>query len=183
MAHGHVAYNSHKTSTDAAMVDITVRLDTGQWSNRKKNIVTRCIDTVILDCGYKTADMVGDIMEANDIPVRYRRMYVYDSERHNYLVVSKDTIDPLKLDDLTAIVAARCKINASNSNAGFEEQQFINSLEGTNKSYWMAERMPFYKDMQLEDWIHPEDEAQREKKHDLVSRIRGNQIITAIYKP
>ena len=53
MAFGRTVWDSHNTATDAAMVDITVRLDTSRWSTRKKNIVNRMIMSGVLDAGFK----------------------------------------------------------------------------------------------------------------------------------
>lgn len=184
MAHGNVAYQSHRTSTDAAMVDITVRINTNKWSSRKKNIVMNCIDTGLITCGLKTADMIYDVMEAYDIPVRFKRTWSYDGDK-NYIIVHDDNIKPERLSELKAIVAARCKMNYVNDRAGYDEHQFLRVVEDPERwgTHWMAGRIPFYNDMNLNDWAVEDDDASRSRKNKLIEMIRYGQIITATYKP
>lgn len=184
MAHGDIAYQSHRTSTDAAMIDITVRLQTSQWSSRKKNIVLNCIDTGLITCGLKTADMIADVMDAYDIPVRFKRTWSYDGDK-NYIIVHDEHIKPEKLTELKAIVAARCKMNQVNDRAGYDEHHFLRTVERPEDyaRHWSASRIPFYKDMTLDDWAVEDDDASRSRKNALMQSIRDGEIITATYKP
>ena len=179
MAYGDIAYKSHNTSTDPALIDITVRLDPSKWSKRKKNIITRCIMSGILHAGYKTVSLVADIMEANDIPYRTRRMWSYGS---NSLQIEEKTIKPERLNDLKAIITAQLKIRRASDDYSltYDERQFLSDTNG--HSFWST-MIPFPKNMNLEEWLREDTESDTKAKEALCEMIWNNETITAIYQP
>ena len=183
MAHGQTAYDSHNVSTDSALLDITVRLDTAKWSKRKKNIVTEMITTGILNKGRKTVCTTADIMKSYNIPYKSRRGYG-DGVSHD---VDKATIKPEMLSDLEAVIVAGLKIRRANGQQiTWTEGIWLQCKTGditTVRGQWTEKIIPVRKDFPLDDYLHedtPEDIAAKEA---LCKQIVDGGIITATYTP
>lgn len=188
MAFGNTAYESHTTATDAAMLDITVRLDTSRWSTRKKNLVTRMITSGILDAGYKTCMVVSDIMESYGIPYRFRRNYEYGQPE--YRAVENTCLKPEKLDDLKAVVVASLKIRRSTGDGlGYHDQQWLDFAEGVEDSrswgYRHAEHFssytPVHRNFPLEQYLVEDNGRFDDAKKQLCEQIANGEIIQAKY--
>ena len=190
MAFGNTAYESHNTATDAAMVDITVRLDTSRWSTRKKNLVTRMIMSGVLDAGYKTCMVVSDIMDSYGIPQRFRRNYDYGTPE--YKSVENTYLKPEKIDDLKAVAVASLKIRRSTGcGLGYYDQQWLDFAEGIEDSrswgYRHAEYFtsytPVHRNFPLEQYIVEDNGRFDDVKKALCEQIANGEIIQAKYSP
>ena len=181
MAHGQTAYDSHNVSTDNALLDITVRLDTNKWSKRKKNIVTEMITTGILDKGLKTVCTTADIMKSYNIPYKSRRGGG-DTLCHD---VEKAVIRPEVLSDLEAVIVAGLKIRRANKqNITWTEEVWLRYMTGgSNYAQWVEGIIPVRKDFPLSDYL-PEDTPESiAAKEALCKQIVNGEIITATYIP
>lgn len=190
MAFGNTAYKSHNTATDAAMVDITVRLDTSRWSTRKKNIITRMIMSGVLSAGYKTSAVVADIMDSYGIPYRFRRNYDYGQPE--YRSVENTYLKPEKIDDLKAVAVASLKIRRSTGDClGFYDQQWLDFAEGIEDSrswgYRHAEHYasytPVHRDFPLEPYLVEDNGCFDDAKKQLCEQIVNGETIQANYSP
>lgn len=192
MTFGRTARESHTTATDAAMLDITVRLDTSRWSTRKKNLVTRMIMSGVLDAGYKTCMVVSDIMESYGIPYRFRRNYDYGQPE--YRAVENKYLKPEKLDDLKAVAVASLKIRRSTDGGlGYYDQQWLDFAEGAEDSrrgyrpVLNAEHFtsytPVHRNFPLEQYIVEDNGRFDDAKKQLCEQIANGEIIQAKYSP
>ena len=181
MAHGQTAYDSHNVSTDSALVDITVRLDTNKWSKRKKNIVTEMITTGILNKGLKTVCTTADIMKSYNIPYKSRRRWG-DGVCHD---VDKATIKPEVLSDLEAVVVAGIKIRRANRQqlTWTEEVWERNRTGDINYGQWTENIIPVRKDFPITDYLHEDTPESIAAKEALCKQIVDGEIITATYIP
>lgn len=181
MAHGQTAYDSHNVSTDNALLDITVRLDTNKWSKRKKNIVTEMITTGILNKGLKTVCTTADIMKSYNIPYKSRRRWG-DGVSHD---VDKATIRPEVLSDLEAVIVAGIKIRRANGqDVTWTEDVWLKYMTGgINYGRWVEGIIPVRKDFPLDDYLHEDTPEAIAAKEALCKQIVKGEIITATYIP
>ena len=187
MAHGQTAYDSHNVSTDNALLDITVRLDTNKWSKRKKNIVTEMITTGILNKGLKTVCTTADIMKSYNIPYKSRRRWG-DGVSHD---VDKATIKPEMLSDLEAVIVAGIKIRRANrQDVTWTEEVWLrymtaDTTNGSTSTYgqWVEGIIPVRKDFPLDDYVHEDTPESIAAKEALCKQIVKGEIITATYIP
>jgi len=181
MASGRMAYDSHNVSTDNALLDITVRLNTNKWSKRKKNIVTGMITTGILDKGFKTVCTTADIMKSYNIPYKSRRGWgdglCFD--------VEKATIRPEMLSDLEAVTIAGIKIRRANGQktTWTEDVWERNKTDDTTYLHWMEDVIPVRKDFPISDYLHEDTPESTAAKEALCKQIVNGGIITATYIP
>ena len=181
MAYGRTAYDSHNVSTDYALLDITVRLNTNKWSKRKKNIVTKMISTGILDKGLKTVCTTADIMKSYNIPYISRRGWG-DGMCHD---VEKATIKPEMLSDLEAVIVAGIKIRRANGQkTTWTEDCFVRRREG-NRDFndWVVDIIPIRKDFPLDDYVHEDTPESIAAKEALCKQIVNGGVVTATYIP
>jgi len=181
MAHGQTAYDSHNVSTDNALVDITVRLNTAKWSKRKKNIVTGMITTGVLNKGLKTVCTTADIMKSYNIPYKSRRGWG-DGLCHD---VEKTTIKPEVLSDLEAVVVAGIKIRRANGQqvTWTEDVWEKHRTSGIKYRQWVENIIPVRKDFPLSDYLHEDTPESLAAKEALCKQIVNGEIITATYTP
>ena len=181
MAYGRTAYDSHNVSTDNALLDITVRLNTNKWSKRKKNIVTKMITTGILNKGLKTVCTTADIMKSYNIPYKARRGWG-DSTCHD---VEKATIRPEVLSDLEAVIIAGIKIRRANGQktTWTEDVWERNRTDNCTYGQWMENIIPVRKDFPLVDYVHEDTPESIAAKEALCKQIVNGGIITATYIP
>ena len=187
MAHGQTAYDSHNVSTDYALLDITVRLDTAKWSKRKKNIVTGMITTGILDKGLKTVCTTADIMKSYNIPYKSRRGWG-DGVSHD---VDKATIKPEVLSDLEAVIVAGIKIRRANGHQVtwtenvWERNRTDNSTSMPRSLHgnYLENIIPVRKGFPLDDYLHEDTPEAIAAKEELCKQIVNGEIITATYTP
>jgi hypothetical protein len=180
MAHGQTAYDSHNVSTDNALVDITVRLNTAKWSKRKKNIVTEMITTGILNKGLKTVCTTADIMKSYNIPYKSRRGWG-DGLCHD---VEKATIRPEMLSDLEAVIVAGIKIRrANNQQITYTEDVWERNKTNSTYGSWLENIIPVRKDFPLDDYMHEDTPESLAAKEALCKQIVDGGIITATYTP
>lgn len=181
MAHGQTAYDSHNVSTDNALVDITVRLNTAKWSKRKKNIVTGMITTGILNKGLKTVCTTADIMKSYNIPYKSRRRWG-DGMSHD---VEKTTIKPEVLSDLEAVVVAGIKIRRANGQqvTWTEDVWDRNRTGDISYARWTDKIIPVRKDFPLDDYLREDTPEAIAAKEALCKQIVDGGIITATYAP
>ena len=181
MAHGQTAYDSHNVSTDSALVDITVRLDTNKWSKRKKNIVTEMITTGILNKGLKTVCTTADIMKSYNIPYKSRRQWG-DGMCHD---VDKATIKPEMLSDLEAVIVAGIKIRRANrQDVTWTETVWLRErTEDITYGQWVNDIIPVRKDFPIADYLHEDTPESIAAKEALCKQIVNGEIITATYIP
>ena len=181
MAYGRTAYESHNVSTDYALLDITVRLDTAKWSKRKKNIITKMITTGVLDAGMKTVFTTADIMRSHNIPWRSQRGWadkdVWDTQ--------KVCIKSEKLSDLTAAIVAGIKIRAANRQVTtWTEDCFVRRTEGDQDfNDWVADIIPIRRGFPLEDYVHEDTPESIAAKEALCKKIVNGEVVTATYTP
>ena len=181
MAHGQTAYDSHNVSTDSALVDITVRLNTAKWSKRKKNIVTGMITTGILDKGWKTVCTTADIMRSYSIPYKSRRGggggLCHD--------LDKLTIKPEMLSDLEAVTIAGIKIRRANGHQVTWTEDVWERNKTGNSTYgsWLENIIPVRTDFPLDDYMHEDTPESLAAKEALCKQIVDGGIITATYTP
>ena len=181
MAHGQTAYDSHNVSTDYALLDITVRLDTNKWSKRKKNIVTEMITTGILNKGLKTVCTTADIMKSYNIPYKSRRGRG-DGLSHE---IEKANIKPEMLSDLEAVIVAGLKIRRANKqNITWTEDVWLrNMTDDPTYGLWVEDIIPVRKDFPIADYLHEDTPESIAAKEALCKQIVNGEIITATYTP
>lgn len=181
MAHGQTAYASHNVSTDYALLDITVRLDTNKWSKRKKNIVTEMITTGFLNKGLKTVCTTADIMKSYNIPYKSCRRWG-DGVSHD---VDKATIKPEMLSDLEAVIIAGIKIRRANGQdvTWTEDVWERHMTDDYPYGRWLDGIIPVRKDFPLDDYLHEDTPETIAAKEALCKQIVNGGIITATYTP
>ena len=184
MAHGQTAYDSHNVSTDYALLDITVRLNTNKWSKRKKNIVTEMITTGILNKGLKTVCTTADIMKSYNIPYKSRRGRG-DGLCHD---VEKANIRPEMLSDLEAVIVAGIKIRRANrQDVTWTEDVWLrcntDKIKNVTANQWVEDIIPVRKDFPLDDYLHEDTPEAIAAKEALCKQIVDGGIITATYTP
>ena len=183
MAHGDIANRSHRSSTDPAMVQISVSLDTSIWTKRKRKIATRCITSGILDAGQRTCEVIEDIMLSHHIGWRASSHYCESSS----VRVPPNAVDPDRLSDLLAVVMARLKIiRASDLPLQYNERQYLKYAEGESRHTYNNfgdGDILVHKSVPLMDFLKPDYPHVVREKAALCDRITNGEIITCNYSP
>lgn len=186
MAYGDIAYESHNSSTDPAMVSIAVSLDTSIWSRRKRQIVTRCITTGILNAGERTCNVVADLMASHGIHYASRRGWGDADSVH----IRIDSIKPDMFSDLKAVVDGRLKIKrATGIPLGYQEKNYLDSIErraGGGKEYpsgYFDDSILVHNSIPLNEYLIDDGVYQRGLKAKLCAAINAGEIVECIYTP
>ena len=171
MAINKIVHEAYAIAKDASIDSIDVTLDTSKWSKRKQNIIVKAIDIGVATCGWDTAHFVKAITKTYGIGVLNATRW--------YSTIDVELIDPAKLEEAKAYVAALVKIRGDN--ASYRENLFIRDLDEGREIDSVPIPMGFSSEDQnkfITEYLKPQDEADQIKRANLINDIRSGHKLT-----
>lgn len=167
----------NRFAKDPAVVEVTVKVDTSQWSPRKRNIVIEALEKGVATCGYDTGDLAATI--ADSTGERLIRSHRWSAG------IAVEQVDPDKLEDLLAQTAAKLRLSALGS--GYETywaRQFLADVDtGFEPRYIPLDETltPAEKAAFLEEYALPDDRALGVAISNTIAMIRNGETLEITY--
>jgi len=171
MAIKQITYDAYAVAKDASVDSIEVTLDTSKWSKRKQNIIVKAIDTGIADCGWDTANFVGNLLDTYGLGTQ--KITHWNQE------LSLNLVKPEKVEEVKAYIAALIRLKEHTS---WSEDRYMDSLERDDyptstvpipNSFSKEDRHKFVK-----DYLKDKDEQEQEIRNNLINDIRSGHKLT-----
>jgi len=172
---------------DPAVGRVTIRLNTEEWSTRKKKILIEAVRKGISDCGGKTAEIVSDLCR------QYETGPFIHIHQHGWAIPTKE-LDPDRLDEIIAQVAASLKLAAALEDAGRRSRGymiargrygkiFLDSVErGETPPAIIVGHMSYQHRWDFAaKYIRPATPEQQANKTRLIEAVRAGETLTVDY--
>lgn len=163
---------------DPAVAEIQIKIDTSQWSNRKKNLIIGALKTdTITKLGYETAELVDELLYHFQLGANYNVC------RNSHCLPTK-MIDPDKWEECKAYLMAMFRISSTGKRFSWYSQHFLREVELGRMPDFIP--TPFEGEALYEfvdKYVKPVDTTAKEAREGLAQAIQNGETLTVTATP